>query len=119
MTCYKLLGNDKVHKLNERISPKKTIEGSLVGTLFGSACGFLFIFFFNNSLNLKWYVLLIMSIVLSISGQIGDLILSANKRHFNVKDYSKLLPGHGGVLDRLDSILLNSMIAALFISLLA
>ena len=60
-----------------------------------------------------------MSFALSLSGQIGDLILSANKRHFEIKDYSKLLPGHGGVLDRIDSTLLNCMIASLFISLLA
>lgn len=123
MTCYKLLGNDKVHKLNERISPKKTIEGSLIGTLFGTVVGFLFAYFFlkgfNNTILSSWYVLLLMSLALSIFGQIGDLILSAIKRHFNVKDYSKLLPGHGGILDRIDSILLNSIIASLFISLLA
>lgn len=123
MTCYKLLGTEKVHKLNERISPKKTIEGSLIGTLFGTVFGFIFAYFFlngfGNTILSKWYVLLIMSFALSLSGQIGDLILSANKRHFEIKDYSKLLPGHGGVLDRIDSTLLNCMIASLFISLLA
>ena len=119
MTCYKLLGNDKVHKLNERISPKKTIEGCLVGTLIGTALGFIFALFLLKELNFKWYLLLIMSLALSLAGQIGDLILSANKRHFNVKDYSNLLPGHGGVLDRIDSLLLNCMIAAAFISLIA
>ena len=71
-----------------------------------------------KELNFKWYLLLIMSLALSLAGQIGDLILSANKRHFNVKDYSNLLPGHGGVLDRIDSLLVNCMIAATFISLI-
>ena len=119
MTCYKLLGSDKVHKLNERISPKKTIEGCLVGTIIGTLLGFVFAFFLLKDLNFKWYLLLIMSLALSLAGQIGDLILSANKRHFNVKDYSNLLPGHGGVLDRIDSLLVNCMIAATFISLIA
>lgn len=117
MTCYKLLGSDKVHKLNERISPKKTIEGSIIGTLFGSVCGFIFALLLVNSFsNIKWYVLLLMTLCLSLSSQIGDLIFSAIKRHFNIKDYSNLLPGHGGILDRLDSILINCMIAALILS---
>lgn len=115
MTCYKLLGNEKVHKLNERISPKKTIEGSLIGTIFGTVLGFLFAYFLLDDLKISWYLLLIMSLLLSVFGQIGDLILSANKRYFNIKDYSKLLPGHGGVLDRIDSILINCMVAAIFI----
>ena len=122
MTCYKLLGSDKVHKLNERISPKKTIEGTIVGTLFGTGLGFLFAILTlkNTSIgNYHWAIYLLMSFVLSICGQIGDLILSAVKRHFAVKDYSNLLPGHGGVLDRIDSLLINCMMASLFISMLS
>lgn len=118
MTCYKLLGADKVHKLNERISPKKTIEGTIIGTLFGTGLGFLFAMLALKNVNLgitHWSIYLLMSFVLSICGQIGDLVLSAVKRHFAIKDYSNLLPGHGGVLDRIDSLLLNSMIAAIFL----
>ena len=118
MTCYKLLGADKVHKLNERISPKKTIEGTIVGTIFGTGLGFLFAMLALKNVNLgitHWSIYLLMSFVLSICGQIGDLVLSAVKRHFAIKDYSNLLPGHGGVLDRIDSLLLNSMIAAIFL----
>ena len=118
MTCYKLLGADKVHKLNERISPKKTIEGTIIGTLFGTGLGFLFAMLALKNVDLgiaHWSIYLLMSFVLSICGQIGDLVLSAVKRHFAIKDYSNLLPGHGGVLDRIDSLLLNSMIAAIFL----
>lgn len=118
MTCYKLLGADKVHKLNERISPKKTIEGTIIGTIFGTGLGFLFAMLALKNIDLgitHWSIYLLMSFVLSICGQIGDLVLSAVKRHFAIKDYSNLLPGHGGVLDRIDSLLLNSMIAAIFL----
>jgi CDP-diglyceride synthetase len=118
MTCYKILGADKVHKLNERISPKKTIEGTIVGTLFGTGLGFLFAILALKNVDLgitHWSLYLLMSFVLSIFGQIGDLVLSAVKRHFGIKDYSNLLPGHGGVLDRIDSLLLNSMMAAIFL----
>lgn len=118
MTCYRLLGADKVHKLNERISPKKTIEGTIIGTLFGTGLGFLFAMLALKNVDLgvtHWSIYLLMSFVLSICGQIGDLVLSAVKRHFAIKDYSNLLPGHGGVLDRIDSLLLNSMIAAIFL----
>ena len=120
MTCYKLLGNEKIHKLNERISAKKTIEGTIIGTLFGTVGGFLFgLFVVNNldNINYSWYFYLIISFILSIIGQIGDLILSSIKRHFNVKDYSNLLPGHGGILDRVDSLLANSMIFAMLLVL--
>ncbi len=121
MTCYKILGSDKVHKLNERISPKKTIEGTIIGTLIGTLLGFIFAYFAFQRTTLPTYsvgVYLLMSFLISIAGQIGDLILSALKRHFEVKDFSKLLPGHGGVLDRIDSLLINSMVTAIFISVL-
>ena len=121
MTCYKLLGNEKVHKLNERISPKKTIEGTIIGTLFGTLLGFIFALLVFDKfalLNYHWSIYLLMSFIISLTGQIGDLILSAIKRHFNVKDYSNILPGHGGVLDRIDSLLVNFMVTAIFISMI-
>lgn len=57
----------------------------------------------------------IMSFLMSIVGQIGDLIFSAIKRHYGIKDYGNLFPGHGGVLDRTDSILINVVFAYAFL----
>lgn len=93
------------HKLNERISPKKTIEGSIGGWVFGALCSFAFAHFFISDMVL--WEMLAAALILPISGQIGDLAFSAIKRCYGIKDFSNLLPGHGGVLDRLDSLIFN------------
>lgn len=93
------------HKLNERISPKKTVEGAIGGWLFGCVFSFLFGYFFIETFTLPQ--LIIGSIMLPITGQIGDLTFSSMKRYFKIKDFSNLLPGHGGFLDRLDSLIFN------------
>lgn len=93
------------HKLNPRISPKKTIEGAIGGWLFGAIGSFLFGLYFLPELSV--ITLCIASAILSVMGQIGDLSFSAMKRCFHVKDFSNLLPGHGGILDRLDSLIFN------------
>lgn len=121
MTCYKLLGEEKVHKLAPKISPKKTIEGALIGTIIATTLGTVFailVFRHTSLVVYPFYYYIIISLALAIFGQIGDLLLSINKRHFGVKDYSNLLPGHGGVLDRIDSLLLNSLVATILICLL-
>jgi phosphatidate cytidylyltransferase len=88
-------------KLAKKISPNKTIEGSIGGVFIALIIGV--------SLHLiapqfeSLFNAIIITLVVSIAGQIGDLVESALKRHFNVKDSGKLLPGHGGILDRLDS----------------
>jgi phosphatidate cytidylyltransferase len=101
------------HKLYELVSPKKTIEGSLGGTacclLMGSVCGFLFMP--GHSLGR----LLGVSMVLSIAGPMGDLFESMMKRSSGVKDSGHYLPGHGGILDRLDSLLFAFPITWLFL----
>lgn len=92
------------HKLLEEISPNKTIEGMIGGTLFGTFIPTVYyITVINPSMSIITVIL--MSLFLSILGQFGDLVFSAIKRYFNKKDFSKVLPGHGGILDRLDSII--------------
>ncbi|WP_434784694.1 phosphatidate cytidylyltransferase, partial [Thomasclavelia cocleata] len=101
------------HKLIPRLSPKKTIEGSIGGIVLGtilaiSYAGYLGLIETNP-------VLIIACFVLTFTSQIGDLVFSAVKRHFGVKDYSSLLPGHGGILDRIDSILFNAIVFSFFL----
>lgn len=90
------------HKLSI-ISPNKTIEGSIGGSLFGSAFATL-IYLLLVGFNTNWLILLGISFLLSILGQIGDLFFSSIKRYYGIKDFSNLIPGHGGILDRLDSV---------------
>ena len=99
------------HKLIEDVSPKKTVEGSIGGvvfcTLFYVGYGAIIAHFFDVNVNLIF--LGISGLILSVISQIGDLIMSVIKRHYGVKDFGKIFPGHGGVLDRFDSILAVSL----------
>ncbi len=88
------------HKLIPHVSPNKTIEGSVIGSLVATIGASIFYHYLINPLTYK-VVLGIIS--LSIIGQIGDLIFSKIKRENDLKDFSNLIPGHGGILDRLDS----------------
>lgn len=91
------------NKLNVLVSPGKTIEGT-IGLVFGSVAGSLIFsyFFFPD---ISYIHILILSFVGSIMGQLGDLCESAIKRNYGLKDASSLLPGHGGLLDRMDSLI--------------
>jgi phosphatidate cytidylyltransferase len=107
--CGVLFGRNK---LIPHVSPKKTIEGSIGGIVFCTLSfalyGLLVSRFTDYSAN---YILMIMcGIILSVVSQIGDLIMSVIKRYYNIKDYGKLIPGHGGVLDRFDSIIAVSLV---------
>lgn len=103
------------HKLCPEISPKKSVEGAVAGGILGAVLGtagaFLFqlVFFvpdfgvFNNIL--LALLVFVISLIISIMGQFGDLIASKFKRSYEIKDYSNIFPGHGGVLDRFDSLM--------------
>ncbi|MBJ8350137.1 phosphatidate cytidylyltransferase [Streptococcus zalophi] len=94
-------------KLLPSVSPNKTIEGSLGGIVFALVVAGVFMAF-DASLYAPYsfLVMILLVALFSIAGQFGDLIESAIKRHFGVKDSGRLIPGHGGVLDRFDSMLL-------------
>ena len=105
------------HKLLESISPKKTWEGSIGGTIFGVFVATVFyITVINSSMSLL--VLIPITLVLSIVGQLGDLFFSAIKRYFDKKDFSNLMPGHGGILDRLDSLIFVLLAYSFFLNIL-
>ena len=90
------------HKLIPSISPKKTIEGSIGGILGSTICCVLFGYVFNLDIV---HMVLVGSLG-SVVAQFGDLFASAIKRYVGIKDYGKLIPGHGGILDRFDSVIL-------------
>ncbi len=95
------------HKLASKASPKKTVEGA-AGGLVGGVLGmivFRIIFFFVTvqPLSIGWCM--VIGLVGAFMGQLGDLSFSIIKRQFGIKDYGRLLPGHGGVLDRFDSVI--------------
>lgn len=101
------------HKLIPRLSPKKTVEGSIGGIILGTLLSVSYAYYLG--LIETNPILIVACFVLTITSQIGDLVFSAVKRHFGVKDYSNLLPGHGGILDRIDSILFNALVFSFFL----
>lgn len=91
------------HKLIEKVSPNKTIEGSIIGSAFGTIIpSIYYIYMVDPGANIL--TVIFMTLILSIIGQLGDLVFSSIKRYFNIKDFSNIMPGHGGILDRIDSI---------------
>jgi len=95
-------------KLAPSISPNKTVEGLIGGSVVGSVAASLFyIFIIKDYTNI--FIVILLTLFLSLMGQMGDLIKSSIKRYENIKDFSNLIPGHGGILDRLDSIIFVMM----------
>ncbi|MGM9877171.1 MAG: phosphatidate cytidylyltransferase [Bacilli bacterium] len=102
-------------KLFPKVSPNKTLEGMIGGTIFGTFMGSVFFLTFINT-EARVFLVIIMSLAMSIVAQFGDLVFSAIKRHFDVKDYGNIMPGHGGVLDRLDSIIFTALVFSYLVS---
>lgn len=101
------------HKLAPSVSPNKTIEGSIGGI--GCALLVLLVFMMNfkSAFPYHFSVMIVLTIFFSLAGQFGDLVESAYKRHYGVKDSGNILPGHGGILDRFDNLLFVFPIMAL------
>lgn len=118
LLCGKYFGK---HKLAPITSPKKTWEGAIGGVtmsmVFSIVCFLIFPFKIGDiSGGWIYLVIFVISLFLGIGAVIGDLIFSSIKRHFGIKDFGAIFPGHGGILDRVDSLLFNLMI---FIALYA
>ena len=92
-------------KLSPEVSPNKTMEGTICGAVASLVGGLLAWFLLKDSTSLALIPALLTSLVASSMGQFGDLAASLFKREVKIKDYSKLIPGHGGVMDRVDSLL--------------
>jgi len=88
------------HKMCPKISPKKSWEGAIAGLIGGTSVATIF---YSNMISSFSFKVLFVTMILSIVGQIGDLVYSKIKRENDIKDFSYIMPGHGGVLDRLDS----------------
>jgi len=108
----KLIGGKKLTK----ISPNKTFSGMIGSFIFSLIFGYLFYYFQKNILffNINIFILII---IVSFISQLGDLFISLLKRKANIKDTGSVLPGHGGILDRIDGILLALPIGIILISL--
>ena len=103
------------HKLTS-ISPKKTIEGSIVGTIMGTLIGS--VYYYNLVSGVTIFETVILCLVLTLLSEFGDLFFSSIKRYFDKKDYSNLIPGHGGVLDRFDSVIYVSLGLSIILSII-
>ena len=104
-------------KLIESISPNKTWEGTIGGSLVGTfVCTVYYLTIIDPTASV--IVISLIVLLLSLVGQLGDLFFSAIKRRFRVKDFSNLMPGHGGVLDRLDSIIFVMLTFTFFLNIL-
>ena len=93
-----------------------SVEGMIIGTFFGTLIPVVFYYFCVMKSNI--FILILVTLLLSLIGQFGDLVFSSIKRHYKIKDFSNLMPGHGGILDRLDSsifVILAYMIMHTFI----
>lgn len=116
--CGMLFGRGGKHKLIPDVSPKKTVEGSIGGIVFCMLAMVIFGLIVNaiSDFHANYLMLVVGGLLASIVSQIGDLCMSVIKRTYGIKDYGKLFPGHGGMLDRFDSVIAVSIVLAVFSS---
>lgn len=110
MLCKKTIGT---HNLAPKLSPKKSIEGAIGGIAGSVLLGMLYAYFFGDKLVGVSQPMLTIGVICGVGAvisQIGDLAASAIKRNYDIKDYGKLIPGHGGILDRFDSVIFTAPI---------
>lgn len=111
------------HKLTPLLSPKKTVEGAIGGILGAMLLAYLYILVLEHSFGMQVYTssvyIMVLTIVFfaSIASQFGDLFASGFKRTKGVKDFGRLIPGHGGILDRFDSILFTAPVVYIILTL--
>lgn len=107
------------HKFS-KVSPKKSIEGCIAGTLGAIVLMLLYTYVANTfwGMNYSYSFIAVMGLILSLIGQIGDFAASSIKRYVDIKDFSNLIPGHGGMLDRIDSLIFLAPFAYAFFTLL-
>ena len=107
------------HKFSS-VSPKKSIEGCIAGTIGAIVFSLIYTYFINlyTSVQYSYLYISIITLALSIIGQIGDFAASTIKRYVDIKDYSNLIPGHGGMLDRIDSLMFIAPFAYILLSFL-
>ena len=109
------------HKLIPDVSPKKTVEGAIGGVTFCVLAFVGFTLLYNNlwlaegGRALPVWLMAIVGLVTAVVSMVGDLTMSLIKRHYGIKDYGRILPGHGGFLDRFDSVLAVAVILAVFL----
>ena len=108
----RLLGK---HKLIPEVSPKKTVEGAVGGVVFTAIAYVVFgLIVREGNMSLNIVLMAVIGAFVSVLSQIGDLIASVVKRHYGIKDYGKLFPGHGGVMDRFDSVIATAPVLYFF-----
>jgi phosphatidate cytidylyltransferase len=104
------------HKLIPEISPKKTVEGSIGGIVFATAALNIYgvILELVTDITVSYITLTVLGVILSVVSQVGDLVASVIKREHGIKDFGNVMPGHGGIMDRFDSILPVSIVLLVF-----
>ena len=109
------------HKLIPDVSPKKTVEGAIGGLVFCTLAFVGFALLYNNlwlaegGRALPVWHMAIVGVVTAVVSMVGDLTMSLIKRHYGIKDYGRIFPGHGGFLDRFDSVIAVAVILAVFL----